>query len=89
MPKENENNAKYPMKKKEAFDFIAYVDSFYNPKTGIYPIKGATIEVIRNAVEIYLQTTYENFLADSFDREQVREIILQNGGVLVEKEYAN
>ena len=25
-------------------DFVAYVDSFYNEKTGLYPIKGMILE---------------------------------------------
>ena len=35
-------------------DFIAYVDSFYNEKSGIYPIKGLTNTMIINGVKIYI-----------------------------------
>ena len=65
----------------EILDFVEYVDSFYNPKTGVYPIKGATVEVITKAVKTYIggihqQTTWGG--GDSVDREFVRDIILQN-----------
>ena len=35
----------------EVIDFVEYVDSFYNPKTGVFPIKGATLEVITKAIK--------------------------------------
>ena len=65
----------------EILDFVEYVDSFYNPVTGVYPIKGATVEVITKAVKTYIggirqQTTCCG--GDSVDREFVRDIILQN-----------
>ena len=30
----------------EKSNFISYVDSFYNVKSGIYPIKGLTLKMI-------------------------------------------
>ena len=35
-------------------DFIAYVDSFYNEKTGIYPIKGMTNSMVIKGVQKYI-----------------------------------
>ena len=64
----------------EILDFVEYVDSFYNPVTGVYPIKGATVEVITKAIKTYTGTVAEGDWVggDSVDRERVRDIILQN-----------
>ena len=64
----------------EILDFVEYVDSFYNPVTGVYPIKGATVEVITKAIKTYIGTVAEGDWVggDSVDRERVRDIILQN-----------
>ena len=35
-------------------DFIAYVDSFYNAETGIYPIKGMTNSMVIKGVQTYI-----------------------------------
>ena len=35
-------------------DFIAYVDSFYNAETGIYPIKGMTNSMVIKGVQSYI-----------------------------------
>ena len=35
-------------------DFIAYVDSFYNEKSGIYPIKGLTNSMVIKGVQSYI-----------------------------------
>ena len=35
-------------------DFIAYVDSFYNEKSGIYPIKGMTNSMVIKGVQSYI-----------------------------------
>jgi hypothetical protein len=64
----------------EILDFVEYVDSFYNPVTGVYPIKGATIGVITKAIKTYIgqiveETTWGG--GDSVDREFVRDIILE------------
>ena len=64
----------------EILDFVEYVDSFYNPKTGVYPIKGASIGVITKAIKTYIgeiveETTWGG--GDSVDREFVRDIILK------------
>ena len=63
----------------EILDFVEYVDSFYNPVTGVFPIEGATIEVITKAIKTYIggirqATTWGG--GDSVDREFVRDIIL-------------
>ena len=57
-------------------DFIAYVDSFYNEKSGIYPIKGMTDMMVIKAVQKHVTSVGMNFCADSVDREKVRDIIL-------------
>lgn len=64
------------MTAKEILDFVEYVDSFYNPITGIYPIEGATVAAITKAIEIYLDTAQSWGGGDSVDREFVRDIIL-------------
>ena len=43
-------------------DFIAYVDSFYNEKNGIYPIKGLTNSMIINATQKYITSHNLNIL---------------------------
>ena len=65
------------MTAKEILGFVEYVDSFYNPVTGIYPIGGATVAVITKAIEEYLSTDSTCGGGDSLDRERVRDIIFQ------------
>ena len=65
-------------------DFIAYVDSFYNEKNGIYPIKGLTNSMIIKATQKYMNSQSENYTwgdGDSLDRERVRDIILTDNGL--------
>ena len=65
-------------------DFLAYVDSFYNPKNGIYPIKGLTNSMIIKATQKYINSQSENYTwgdGDSLDRERVRDIILIDNGL--------
>jgi arabinogalactan endo-1,4-beta-galactosidase len=65
----------------EILDFVEYVDAFYNPETGVFPIKGATIEVITKAIKTYVGAIHQATTwggGDSVDRERVRDIILQN-----------
>ena len=68
--------------KNEILDFVEYVDSFYNPVTGVYPIGGATVEVITKAIKTYIQylEAFDGAQTwgggDSVDRERVRDIIL-------------
>ena len=62
-------------------DFIAYVDSFYNEKSGIYPIKGMTNSMVIKAVQPYISKigqdqSHEWGGGESLDRERVRDIIL-------------
>jgi hypothetical protein len=57
-------------------DFEAYVNTFYNSKDGVYPIKGLTSLMITLAVQKHIKKVGWWFAGDSFDREQVREIIL-------------
>ena len=65
-------------------DFIAYVDSFYNEKSGLYPIKGMTNSMIIKATQKYMNSQSENYTwgdGDSLDRERVRDIILTDNGL--------
>ena len=77
----------------EILDFVEYVDSFYNPVTGVDPIAGATVEVITKAIKIYIaevtrsdkekeQVWWDKTWGggDSVDRERVFEIILEKVG---------
>ena len=73
---------KVEIQNNEVLDFVEYVDSFYNPVTGVYPIKGATLPVIIKAVKKYVESAnaYEGGWVggDTVDRERVRDLILQN-----------
>ena len=62
-------------------DFIAYVDSFYNAETGLYPIKGMTNSMVINAVKKHIEKVGQDFCADSVDREWVRDIILKDNNL--------
>ena len=67
-------------------DFIAYVDSFYNEKSGIYPIKGLTNSMVIKGVQTYITQIGESESlewggGDSLDRERVRDIILADNDV--------
>ena len=65
-------------------DFLAYVDSFYNEKNGLYPIKGMTNSKVIKATQKYLETQSENYTwgdGDSVDRERVRDIILEDNNL--------
>ena len=73
----------------EILDFVEYVDSFYNPVTGVFPIEGATVKAITEAIKTYVgviqwgqKITWGG--GDSVDREFVRDIIIKNGGVVIE-----
>lgn len=68
------------MTAKEILSFVEYVDSFYNPVTGLYPIGGATVGVITKAIEDYINSLDRAEAwggGDSVDREFVRDIIFQ------------
>ena len=62
-------------------NFIAYVDSFYNEETGIYPIKGMTNRMVTEAVKKYINKAPAEFCADSVDRENIRDIILKDNNL--------
>ena len=65
-------------------DFVAYVDSFYNEKSGIYPIKGMTDTMVLNAVQKYINSLNDEVTwggGDSLDRERVRDIILEDNNL--------
>ena len=50
-------------------DFVAYVDSFYNEKSGLYPIKGMTSAMVVDATKKHINNVGQEFCADSVDRE--------------------
>ena len=62
-------------------DFVAYVDSFYNEKTGQYPIMGMTNSMVINAVKKHIEKVGQEFCADSVDREKIRDIILEDNNL--------
>ena len=65
----------------QIIDFLAYVDSFYNEKTGIYPIKGMTNSMVIEATKKHIDKVGQDFCADSVDREWVRDIILKDNNL--------
>ena len=66
----------------QIIDFLAYVDLFYNEKTGpSYPIKGMTNSMVINAVKKHIDKVGQDFCADSVDREWVRDIILKDNNL--------
>ena len=65
----------------QIIDFLAYVDSFYNEKTGIYPIKGMTNAMVIEATKKHIDKVGQDFCADSVDREWVRDIILKDNNL--------
>lgn len=54
--------------------FYLYVRSFYGPH-GLYPM-GVTIPDIAKATDIYISRSKMRFEGDSFDREEVRDILI-------------
>ena len=67
----------------EIIDFVEYVNEFYNPVTGVFPIEGATVKAITEAIKIYVGEASTWGGGDSVDREFVRDIIIKNGGVVI------
>jgi len=60
--------------------FYLYVRSFYGPR-GLYPM-GATIPDIAKATDIYISRSKMRFEGDSFDREEVRDILIASFGYI-------
>jgi|ETNvirenome_6_85_1030632.scaffolds.fasta_scaffold146596_2 hypothetical protein len=63
----------------EILDFVCYIDNFYNEKSGIYPIKGLTNDIIIDAIKKYIASLSASVTwggGDSLDRERVSNIIL-------------
>lgn len=65
----------------QIIDFLAYVDSFYNEKSGLYPIKGMTSAMVVDATKKHINNVGQEFCADSVDREKVRDIILEDNNL--------
>lgn len=65
------------MTKDDLNHFIDYVMEFYGPD-GIYPM-GANISLVRKATNDVMRIAKikgEKFCGDSFDREQVRDLLI-------------
>ena len=45
---------KAKIENQEILEFVNYVNEFYNPETGIFPIKGATVSAIVKAINTYI-----------------------------------
>jgi hypothetical protein len=58
--------------------FYQYVRSFYG-KDGLYPM-GATVPDIVAATKILIDAVGDAFEGDSFDREDVRDILITDFG---------
>lgn len=59
-------------------DFIDYVISFYGPN-GIYPMKGINRTLVRKATNDLIRISNikgEEVCFDSYDREQVRDLLI-------------
>lgn len=59
-------------------DFIDYVMGYYGPD-GIYPMKGINRTLVRKATNDAIRVAKikeEEFCGDSFDREQVRDLLI-------------
>ena len=63
-------------------EFVAYVDDFYNEKSGIYPIIGMTDMMVIKDVQKHVANSGMEFCGDSLDREKVRDIILADNDVI-------
>jgi|TARA_B110000285_G_scaffold92378_1_gene105793 hypothetical protein len=61
-------------------DFVGYVMSFYGKRPGsVYPEFNFTLSEVRKALLFILNSSlYPSFSGDSFDREHVRNIILND-----------
>lgn len=59
-------------------EFYLYVRSFYGTH-GLYPM-GANLADIIAATDIYLSRDKTKFAGDSFDREEVRDILISSFG---------
>jgi hypothetical protein len=59
-------------------EFVEYVFSFYGAG-GLYDFD-ASIEEIKNAIKVRLENAEMEFVADTVDRELVRDIMLENRG---------
>lgn len=84
------NQTKEQVTTNQLLEFVEYVDSFYNPVSGLYPIAGANVAVITQAIKTYLvllQTDSGQTWGDgdSVDRERVRTIILEMLGLSMAK----
>jgi hypothetical protein len=61
-------------------EFYLYVRSFYGTH-GLYPM-GANLADIIAATDIYLSRDKTKFAGDSFDREEVRDILIASFGYI-------
>jgi len=66
----------------ECTKFVSYVMDFYGPE-GIYPM-GATIAQVSEATQILIKRG-DDVAFDSFDREKVRDIMIEKFGLVFPK----
>jgi hypothetical protein len=75
------------MTKDDLNHFIDYVMSFYGAGE-LYPIKGINRTVVRKATNDVIKITKikgEKFCGDSFDREQVRDLLIDKYNLEISK----
>lgn len=63
--------------------FIDYVYGFYGPKSDLYPM-GATKKMIGEALDILIARG-DDVAFDSFDREKIRDIMIERNGLVFPK----
>ncbi len=65
----------------DVIDFVVYVESFYGDvPDAIYPM-GATPKQILEATQQYISKGEIEFCGDSLDRENVRDIMIEQFGL--------
>lgn len=60
--------------------FIKYVHDFYGPDSDLYPM-GASLEQIGQALDILIARG-DDVAHDSFDREKIRDIMIEQFGLV-------
>ena len=66
---------------KELSDFVEYVFDFYGNK-GIYDMGATRVQIISATKKCFDKFGVENFCADSVDRERVRDIMIDDFGLV-------
>ena len=66
---------------KKMFDFVDYVFDFYG-EDGIYDMGATKIQIMKSTQRCLDKFGYENFEFDSVDRERVRDIMIDDFGLV-------